>query len=263
MLDLGDYLVKPSALNTPEQIILYGKPGGGKSWLAASASLVQELSPVLIIDTEGSTAGTVAGFPDENLDILPITVTPDDLEQFDEVTDAVRDEIRFQKFNQIVQALVDQKHKYKTVIIDTLDVAQTWAEGHFKRNAPITKNGERNTLAAYGELKEWTVKLVRNLKGGDFLSILVYHESIEKTETGAMVSEITMVGSARAVVPGIPDIVGRVKRYVDDETEKEVTEVFFGSGGDQAATKNRFSLPVVMYDPTMQDVIDAIKENNK
>lgn len=262
MLDLGDYLVKPSALNKPEQIILYGKPGGGKSWLAASTSLVEELSPVLIIDTEGSTAGTVAGFPDENLDILPITVTPDDLAQFDEVTDAVRDEIRFQKFDQIVSALMNQNHKYKTVIIDTLDVAQSWAEGHFKRNAPITQGGERDTWASYANLKEWTIKIVRNLKAAPFLSVLVYHETIEKSDTGAMISEITMVGSARTVVPGIPDIVGRVKRYFDEESDKEVTEVFFGSGGDQAATKNRFQLPVVMYDPTMQDIIDAIKENN-
>lgn len=261
MLDLGEYTVKPSALGKPEQMILYGRAGSGKTHLAASASDVAEIGPVLIIDTEGSAAGTVAGFSDDNLDILPINVTPEDLEQFDEVTDAVRDEIRFQKFDQIVQALTDQEHKYKTVIIDTLDVAQGWAEDHFKRNAPITKGGERNTLAAYGELKEWTIKTVRNLKGADFFSILVYHETIDKSEAGSMVSEITMVGSARAVVPGIPDIIGRVKRYYDEDTEKEITEVFFGSGGDQAATKNRFQLPVVMYDPTMQTIFDAIKEN--
>ena len=58
---LGD-TETPSEMGHPQMIALYGQPGCGKTYLAASISEVEGYYPVLIIDTEGSTVGTLAGF---------------------------------------------------------------------------------------------------------------------------------------------------------------------------------------------------------
>ena len=42
-------ITKAEALNTPKSILIYGDPKNGKTWLAASASEVAALSPVLLI----------------------------------------------------------------------------------------------------------------------------------------------------------------------------------------------------------------------
>jgi AAA+ superfamily predicted ATPase len=50
-LPFEQFITKASQLNAPKTILVYGDPKRGKSWFAASAAEVAELSPVLVIDT--------------------------------------------------------------------------------------------------------------------------------------------------------------------------------------------------------------------
>ena len=72
---LSKYTVKPSDVRYPGLVMLYGRPGSGKTWLAASVSELDSVNKVLYIDTEGSTEGTLVGFDDAKIDILNIPKT--------------------------------------------------------------------------------------------------------------------------------------------------------------------------------------------
>lgn len=238
-LDISHLTKKPSELAYPNLILFYGKAGSGKSWLAASAAEVEMLAPVLIIDTEGSTAGTVSGFDDEFIDILPVN--------------------SHAEFESIMKALATKTHKYKTVIVDTYDVAQERAIAHYMKTT-FNNKGELDTRAAWGEVKLWTIRTARALEGMDALGIIVNHETVDKTESGAMLTTVLLGGSAKDVLPGIPGVIGYTVRGVKDG--KEVTTVQFAAD-TKKATKNRFHLPQTMTDPTMAKIYQYIEDNRK
>ena len=234
MLDLSEFTVKPSARNKPNSIILYGPPGGGKSWLAASASEVEEFGKVLIIDTEGSTFGTLSAFDDERIDIFPVS----DIETFDD----------------LLTALTTQEHGYGTVILDTLDVLQ----GMYidKVMDEEEAKAKPNTMGAWGSVRRWTVSVMDKLNRADFLSIIVAHQTEDKLESGKVMTRIALSGSAKDIVAGRADIVGFVTREIQaDGTEMSTMQV---GSSNKMATKNRFNLPVVMEDPSMTTIMEAI-----
>lgn len=235
-LDLSKYTIKPSALTQPELVVFYGPAGGGKSYLSASASEVEGLYPVLIVDTEGSTAGTVAAFDDDRIDILPVS---------DHAT-----------FEQITEALLTRPHKYKTVVIDTFDVAQERAvEAYQDENSG-------DGFAAWREVKSWTNRKARDFKSAPFLGILVFHQTEEKTESGLVTGrKLSLQGSAKETMPGIPDVVGWVTRKADKDGH-EVSTVKFAPD-PKLATKNRFGLPDKMEDVRMSDIYEWINNRSK
>lgn len=235
-LDLSHLpLKKPSQVSEPELIVLYGPPGGGKSYMAATASELDALSPILILDTEGSAAGTLAHFDDDRVDILAVD--------------------NFEDLDQLVDALTSRTHKYKTVVIDTFDVAQGWAVDYFLAENPT------NTFAGWGEVKTWTVEVARRFKAASFLGVLVFHETKEKTDTGAMHSELVLQGGARAVLPGVPDVVALITRKADKEGVETTTATF--APDTRRVTKNRFSLPAQMENPSIPAIFEHIAESRK
>lgn len=228
-------LKKPSQVASPELVVLYGPPGGGKTYLAASASEVEGLAPVLIIDTEGSASGTVSNFADDNIDILEVD--------------------SFDRLEYILGNLLDKTHKYKTVIIDTFDVAQKWAVETFQEENP------GNGFKAWGDVADWTVQVARDLKRADFLSIMVFHEKEDILETGKRLSKLALQGSAKDILPGVPDVLGLVTRKADKEGNETTTLTF--APDPSRATKNRFNLPARVEDATMQTLFDLIDKKKK
>lgn len=228
-------LKKPSQVASPELVVLYGPPGGGKTYLAASASEVEGLAPVLIIDTEGSASGTVSNFSDDHIDILEVDT--------------------FDKLDSLLDALITKTHKYNTVIIDTFDVAQKWAVETFQEENP------GNGFKAWGDVADWTVQTARDLKRADFLGIMVFHEKEDILETGKRLSKLALQGSAKDILPGVPDVLGLVTRKADKEGREKTTLTF--APDPSRATKNRFNLPARVEDATMQTLFDLIDNNKK
>lgn len=233
------HIVKPSQLNKPNLILLYGNPGSGKTHLAASISEVPGIKKVLIIDTENSTQGTVADFDDAKIDIIPVS-THGGFEQV---------------FSAVIEAADNGELEYDAVIIDTLDVAQDRAIEFFEENAPITKSGEKDGFAVWGGVKQWTTSVGRRLQEASFIGVLVLHSNREKMENGPFTDLVALSGSAKNTLPGIPDIVGFTERA------DGVTTVHVGSAL-RRSTKNRFQLPDSIENPSMAGIFKAITNRN-
>jgi len=243
-LDLGAFTIKPDTLEKPELIMLYGPYGQGKTFLAASASEVEDLYPILIIDTEGSTSGTLTSFDSERIDVIrPQKMWPDK---------------EWLKTNTLLNQLLSKKHKYKTVIIDAFDVFFEWGLAHY---AVTTKDG--GGFAKWNEIHEALTSpkgMVYKLKNADFLVILVIHEKKEGGDDNSpMFSDFMWQGQGKAKLGQFPDVVGYVTR--DTNSAGVSTTTLQTAPTKRNAAKSRFEgLPAKITDPSMQKLYDLINK---
>lgn len=211
---------KATAVDKIHSAIIFGEYGTGKTWVAASADDIDDYSPVLIVDIEGSAAGVGRKYP--NVDIIKVTSHAK--------LELIRDE------------LLTKEHGYKTVIFDTLNVAQNRAEQVFRKDP---KNAN-NKFGVWSDLKDWTIEFVREMHQADFLAIFIAHSQVDKDDnTGKMVTTVKIAGSARTDVPTVPDLIGYLEWDVDDN-DKQVRVLRVGRSSS-IITKNRFGLPDTIW----------------
>lgn len=250
---LSKHETKPSEASKPELALLYSRPGGGKTWMAASTSLVPDLKRTLILDTEGSTKGTLSDFDDERVKII-------------DCRKATKIE-SFVFLNTILNKFFDPKakHSYDAVVIDTFDIAQEWALAYFEDKAPVSRSGEKDGFAMWGSVKEWSLDVATNLKRIKPFGILLVHEKEEKDKDGALTTRLNMLGSAKDILPGIPDMVVYLQRKLESTEgggKEEVTYGYFASE-DGKVTKNRFKFPPVVRNPSFDKLFKYIEDRKK
>ena len=215
------------------------------SYLAASISEVEGYYPVLIIDTEESTVGTIANFPDERITIR----------QVDNAAD----------FDKLIANLINKEHPFKTVIIDTMGNAMDRKEWAIMANPPKTQSGADDTQKAWGLLYSWAKKVVDGLRSADFATVLIFHEKEEKDSVGNNYSRVWINGAAKKYVPSKPDLFGLLVSETDDDAGKTERTIYFGADTSRA-TKSRFEnlgLPSKVKNPTMSEIIETIREARK
>lgn len=230
-------VTKATTVNKINSMIIFGEYGTGKTFLGASADDIEDYSPVLIVDIEGSSAGVGRKYP--GVDVV----------QADS----------YAKLEFIREELRTKEHGYKTVIFDTLNVAQYRAEAHF-RTLP---ENQGNKFGVWGDLKKWTIDFVREGHGNkEFLAIYIAHPNVDKDEnTGKMTTTVKIAGSAKTDVPTIPDLIGYLE-FQEDE-DGDLVRVLQVGRNNKIITKNRFGLPNTIWPtdkegPTLFDIQQAI-----
>lgn len=234
------HIVKPSSLDKPDYIMWYGNPGSGKSTLAASIADVAEYSPVLIISTEGGLKGILKREWEDRIDIIEVTTH----EGFEAVFDAVIEDANNGDF------------QYKSVIIDTMDVAYERALDYYK--AIEDAKQKPDGFKVWAQVGEWANRVGRGMKDAPFLGITVLHSKRTKNENGPFEDVLALSGAAKDKAHGIPDIVGFTVR------EKRKTTLYVGSSNNRA-TKSRFEnvLPDEIENPSMKYILDTISPKKK
>jgi hypothetical protein len=217
-LGLSFTVEKASDVDKLGSAIIFGEYGTGKSWLAASADEIEEYAPVLAVDIEGSFAGVGRRFP--NVDVVQADT--------------------HSKLEFIKHELLNESHEYKTVIFDTINVAQKRAKAKFKQDYP------NNSFAMWDALSDWSMDFVRSMHHAPFLAIFIAHPQTDKDEnTGKQVTTVKLAGGARSEVPTVPDLIGYTF-YTQNDEGQPVRALQVGRSAN-VVTKNRFGLPDVIY----------------
>jgi hypothetical protein len=237
-LDLSKFVMSKDALDFPELAALVAMAGQGKTHSALAMTEVDGLWPVLVLDTEGSTVGVAQNFDPERFDVIRINT--------------------HKQLEQVVNSLLTKTHKYKTVVIDTIDTAQERALLKFEKDNP------GDGFAKWGEVAKWLLGdagLLPRLKAAPFFAVVICHSREEKSESGAIIQKVKLQGSAKDNFASAPDVVfyqTRKLAKVGDETLLQTKVYTVGTKAfDQA--KNRFGLPYVMEDATLATVFKAIR----
>lgn len=209
---------KATAVDRMNSAIIFGPSGVGKTVFAASADAIEEYSPVLIVDIEGSAAGVGRLYP--NVDVIKADT--------------------FEKLEMIKYDLLNSEHPYKTIIFDTLNVAQDRALAHFT---------ELYTgYAIWGEVKKWTVDFVRDFHHADPLVFFIAHAKQDKDDTtGRIETTVKIASGAVAEVPTVVDLVGYMQWEQDGDGKMRRTLLV--DKHPSIVTKNRFGLDGKIYDP--------------
>lgn len=196
-------------------MLVYGESGVGKTTLAGSASLVEELSPVLCIDIEGGTLSIQEKFPE--IEVVRVTRWKH--------LQSVYDELR-------------RENPYKTVILDSLTEIQKFSMYEIMGEL-IAKEPDRDpdvpSIREWGKNGEQTRKFVRAFRDLPCNTIFTALPVTERDpKTGVTKTMPSLSGKLKQEVAGFLDIVlyyymktvdGDMKRYLlTSKTDKEIAK---------------------------------------
>lgn len=237
----------PSA--TMDLLLLYGPPGQGKTHLGLTASEVEGMYPVLVIDTENSTTGVLDKFDRSRIDVLRPREVFDDEDVYPNTLSILK------------RIASGESEKYKTIIIDTADVLFQWGLDWHKAQAgnsgfDIYTNIHSDLTAAPGM---GNVGLFQRLKESGVTTILTVHEKSTANDAGEAFSEFQWSGQGKGILGGIPDAILYVTRTT--KSSGESTSTVLSQPTKRNHAKNRFGFPFKMTNPTMQTLADLAKGN--
>lgn len=228
------------SVGTMEQfvnILIYGEPGVGKTVLAGSSSVVDAMSPALLLDIEGGTMSLSDSY--SNVDVIRVTHWAD--------------------LQKIYNNLYQGKHGYKTVILDSLTEAQKLSMGDIMKRA-VKEDPDLDpdvpTMRAWGKNIEQMRKFTRALRDLPVNVIFTALVDSDKDNRGKTVSRPSFQGKLKGEVPGFMDIVAY---YYVRQVGDNLKRILLTQQTDTTIAKDRSNkLPKLMEDPTMGSIYEAI-----
>lgn len=231
LFDLGS-IAAITAPRKPEEkstYLFYAAPGVGKTTLAGSASEVEAMSPVLLLDFENGSSALSRKYPD--VDVIHIT----------EWATAVK----------VIEALANEKTKYRTVIFDTIGEAQEqvliWSD------EVLRKNEQANAFAKWADISEQLSKAIKGLHRSDMNVIALAHVELDRDAiTNKKTVRPHFLGKkSHVTLPTIFDVIGYLT--VEEDKEGNKGRVLQVMPEDDVVAKDRNGLfPEYVAHPTFQ-----------
>ena len=238
-------------------LLIYGEPGAGKTWLAGTAMDHADTSPVLFLDVEG---GVTTLRKRKNLDVIQIR----SIEQIVKVHDELANRNGGGYSTVVIDSISElQKLDMRTVMLDEFNRAKN----------PENIDKDVPTQKAWGKSLE---RLRRIIRGYRDLPVHTIMTTLMNTTTDEQSNVTTyhpaLPGKMRSEAPGFFDVVGmlRVKEEQNGAVRRRVLQV---TATSKVIGKDRTdSLGIVdgkhtgvIYEPTIPDMWHTItaKSNGK
>lgn len=243
-------VVAPSEIVDFVNLLDYGEPGVGKTFLTGTAADDPRTSPVLIFDVEGGMT-TLRNKP--GIDVVPVRSIKELTQKYNEVYESID-----RKLNRIY---------YKTVGIDSLteladlDMRDIMKEAYGKN--PDKVDVDVPSQREWGKSRAHIRSIVRAFR--DLPCNVIFTASIASQQEEGQPTKVFpgFAGKLRTEVPGFMDIVGYYYNDVDAITG-EVTRRLQFQGTRRVVAKDRTSrLGGYIDDPTIPKIWDLINSNSQ
>lgn len=193
----------PSEVVTHLNLLVYGDPGAGKTYLAATAQDHAETSPVLFLDVEG---GTTTIRKRKDVDVKRIS-------SIDELV-------------QTHKLLSDNPGFYKSVVIDSLTELQKLdMVGIMKELVQRRPDLDPDVpgMREWGKSAEHVRRIVRGFRDLPMHTIFTALSQVERDENGVVTYYPSVPGKLKMEVPGFMDIVGFLTSTIEqEETQRRI-----------------------------------------
>lgn len=228
-------------------LLIYGKPGVGKTFLAATADHVPEMRPVLYLNVEGGdmtlrhAAPEIRKIPEEG------SLTWGQLEM-------IYNELARQCYNGVQPG----DFAPRTVILDTLTECQKMNMAQIMAELLMAEpdkgwDPDIPDVRRWGKNIEQIRKWVRKYRDLPINVIMTCHEQEEKDQmTGAINHKPQLSGKLSNEVAGFFDVVTYL--YVKSEDGVPVRKLLTGAIEGYVAKDRSGNLPDVLVNPTMKEI---------
>ncbi len=219
--------------------IIFGDSGVGKTRLCGSASLVPEMSPILVLDIEGGVTSLRHLYPD----VAVIRI------------------IRFEQLKQIYDALFDGNHGFKTVIIDSLTEVQKFGMYDVMARA-IKKDGDRDPdlpgIGEWGKNTEQMRRFVRAFR--DLPNVNTIFTALRMDDRNPRSGVTTTLPSLSGkLAKEVSALVDEVLYYYIKNVSGKYLRLLLTTKTEEIVAKDRSdNLPAIVQEPDMQTLYDYI-----
>jgi hypothetical protein len=238
LFDLSDLapIEEPTPARKRTSMLLYGRHRVGKSSLVAQCAEVEGMFPILWLATEDGTGAFAGQYPKDRIDVVHIKDTGTMIN--------------------LVSAVVENKTKYKTVVIDTAGQFQEIIKRDYKRNNPNSKNA----YEVWDKVAEGLAYVTDALHNSQYNFFLIAHTAKEKDDVlGQVLLSPHFLGKKSLVeIPKIPDTIAYLEKKEDDEGNGFRLLHLTASGRIDAGSRYEHKLPDHMVNPKMKDYYEAI-----
>lgn len=232
MIDINDIVAVTPPRKPAEQgsYLFYGLPGVGKTLLSGSASEVESMGKVLLIDFEGGSSVLSKDYP--NVDVAAV----DSWSQTEE----------------LIFFLVDEEHDYKTVILDTAGEAQ-----HFI----MAESSDENPYEKWDDAWRKLTSAVKILHKSKLNVILNAHAENERSEFDGtkQIRPYFQGKRSQNELPKVFDVIGYL--FIDEEDDK--TRILQAKPSSDTVGKDRFGIfPDEIENPTFEKLVSYMDTDN-
>ena len=251
------------------KLMTYGDFGTGKTTLAGSASLVEQMKDVIFIDAESGDL-SLTEFP--AIDSIPVNTFKQvaRIQEFLKVHCRYRDEGNIEKLKELEERLRGEPisgapREYRTVVIDSLSEVESYCMAQLLGITDSTRLDEEVQGAEWPEYKKnhsMVQRLVRAFRDLPMNVIFICSQSYVQDENKKQKFAPQMTGKLATQVQGFMDMVGYLVVAPANEEGVQARRLYVQpSGVGKYAAKNRFAAFKGNHidNPTMQSILTAVK----